>query len=326
VPESETTHGAHHAIVGKLCGQELQDHQQSAAAKFAQALDETPAQTVVLSSEALEGFLRNRGYAKTFFGRIRELNLEPKLVLLPRNQPQWINSSYSSMVKGFRRSEPFEIFALAAAQQLTSRFSPWLELADAYGIELIARPFTSEIIACGVVPEFLQTIGINSSEFRDAQIRRNEAAGPFTIAVARGVLRLICGTSRQLKWLQARRCKAKLATYLWGKGLADSGYCGLTTALARHIEQQLRSDNDKFAQRVWGKPWAEIFAADVDVEFIPNDFEVRRPSWSTARRLRRTIGEMKAVVEEILLDPALAVEAPWNDLRRWAGWAPTTNI
>jgi hypothetical protein len=129
VPESETTHGAHHTIVGKLCGQELQQAQQSAAAKFAQALEETQAQTVVLSSEALEGFLRNRVYAKTFFSRIRELNLEPKLVLLPRNQPQWINSSYSSMVKGFRRSESFESFALGTAQQLTSKFSPcssWL--------------------------------------------------------------------------------------------------------------------------------------------------------------------------------------------------------
>jgi hypothetical protein len=322
VPESETTHGAHHALVGKLCGQELQAEQQSVAAKFAQALDKTPAQIVVLSSEALEGGLRNRDYAKTFFSRIRELNLEPKLILFPRNQPQWINSSYSSMIKGFRRSESFEAFASGVTQLPTAKFSRWIELADVYAAELIAVPFTSETVTRGVVPAFLKSIGISASEFRDAQIRRNEAVGPFTVSVARSVLRLICETGKQLKWLQARRCKAKLAAYLREKGLADSGYCGLTTALARRIEEQLKSDNDAFAERIWSKPWAEIFGADVSEEFTPNDFEMRRPGWSTARRLRRTICEMTVAAEEILRDPALAVEASWNDLRRWTGWAP----
>jgi hypothetical protein len=29
-------------------------------------------------------------------------------------------------------------------------------------------------------------------------------------------------------------------------------------------------------------------------------------------------------VQEILLDPALAVEAPWNDLRQRSGWISRT--
>ena len=45
---------------------------------------------------------------KAFFNRVRELNLEPKLILFPRNQPQWINSSYADTVKSFRRSDSFE--------------------------------------------------------------------------------------------------------------------------------------------------------------------------------------------------------------------------
>jgi hypothetical protein len=314
VPESETKRGAHHALVGKLCGQELRDDQQSAAAKFARALAETPFEAVIISSEALQGLLRNREYAKVFFTRIGELNLEPRLILFPRNQSQWINSSYSSVVKTFRRCEPFRAFALGVTRHPGVKFSPWIELADAYGAELIARPFTKETIARGVVPEFLLAIGIDSSQFQDAEIRRNEAAGPFTVSVARNVLRSIGGTGT-LKWLQARRCKTKLAAYLGEKGLADTGYCGLTTALARHIEGELGSDNAAFAQRVWGRPWAEIFAADIDEEFMPNDFEICRPGWFTERRLRRATREMTAIAEQVMLDPALAVEAPWNELR-----------
>jgi len=322
VPESGSNHGAHHALARKLCGQQLQAHQQSAAADFARALDETPSEVVIVSSEALEGLLRNRYYAKEFFTRMRKLDLEPKLVLFPRNQSQSINSRYAEVVKGFRRCEPFKAFVQGVTQSLRLRYSPLIELADAFDAELIACPFTGETIAHGVVPEFLRAIGIDPSQFLDTNVRRNQGAGPFTVAVARDASRLMGGPGKQLKWLQAKQCKTKLAAYLEENGLADAGYCGLTTALARQIEREFRPDNDAFAQRVSGRPWAEIFAADIYQEFTPNDFEMCRPDESTERQLERAIREMTAIVEEILLDPVLAVEAPWNDLLRRAGWTP----
>jgi len=151
VPESEANHGAHHALARKLCGQELRDHEQSAAADFARALDETPSEAVIVSSEALEGLLRNRDYARAFFTRIRELNLEPKLLLFPRNPSQQINSLYSSVVRRFRRSEPFEVFVQEATQRFGFRYSPLIELAGTHDTELIAQPFTrkpSAIVSC----------------------------------------------------------------------------------------------------------------------------------------------------------------------------------
>jgi hypothetical protein len=318
VPESETKHGAHHAIVKKLCGQELGGHRESSAVKAIQAIVETPSKAIVISSEALEGIPRSGDHARIFFNRIRELNLEPKLVLFPRNQSQWINSIYSSSVKTFRRSDAFQEFAAAAAatRYQNLKFSTWIELADAHDIELIARPFTKETIARGVVPEFLLAVDISPSQFRDTEVRRNEGAGPFTVSIAREVMRSLGVVDNRLKWLQAMRCKAKLATYLGEKKLADTGYCGLSSTMARRIEGELQPDNDAFAQRAWGRRWAEIFAADIREEFKPNDFEICRPGWAIRRRLRRAVREMKAIVHEILLDPSLATKAPWNDLRK----------
>ena len=325
VPESGPNYGAHHALARKLCGQDLPAHQQSAAANFARALDETPSEAVIISSEALGGLLRNPDYARAFFTRIRELNLEPKLVLFPRNPSQRINSSYSSVVRTFRRSESFEAFVHGVTHSFVLRYSPLIKLADANDAELIARPFTRKTIADGIVPEFLQAIGLERSQFREANVRRNEAAGPFTISVARGVLRLINGPGKHLKWMQAVRCKFKLAAYLEENRWVDAGYCGLTTTRARQIEQELQADNDVFAQRVWGKPWAEIFAADIRQEFTPNDFEMCPPDEATERRLERAIREMTDIAEEVLLDPALADEATWNDLLGRAGWTPRAN-
>jgi hypothetical protein len=87
----------------------------------------------------------------------------------------------------------------------------------------------------------------------------------------------------------------------------------LTTALARHIETEWRPDNDAFAQEAWGRSWAEVFAAEVGREFKPNDFEICPPGWAVRRRLRRAVRDAKATVQGILLDPALAIEAPWTD-------------
>jgi hypothetical protein len=320
VPESGTLHGAHHTLGRKLCGQPLPDQQDLAAITFARDLEETPSEAVIISSETLDGLLRNAEYAKNFFRRIEELNLIPKLVLFPRNQPETINSSYAEAVKSFCVSQPFESLAQGLAQRPALRYSPLLQLTDAYHAELIVRPFTGKTIAHGAIPEFLEAIGVDASQFPDTNVRRNQSVGPFTVGVARGVSDSIGRTGQQFKWRQAMRCKTELATYLEQRALADTAYCGLTTALARHIEATCRPDNDAFAERVWNISWDEMFADDLGRKFVPNDFAVCEPDEPTKRLLARAIDEMTVIVQEIMLDPVLAVEAPWNDLQQRAGW------
>jgi hypothetical protein len=319
VPESETKRGAHHTLAEGLAGLDVGEHRQPLVTRSIRAIAETPAGAIIISSEALEGLLRNRQHTEAFFNRICELDLEPKFVLFPRNQPQWINSSYASSVKSFRRSDSLPPGVLGFAQSPQARFSRWIELAETHNAELITRPFSNEILRRGVIPEFLRSVGITSSQFRDSEIRRHEAVGPFTVSVAREVLRSI---GKRLTWLQARRCKVKLAEYLHQNRIVDGRYCGLTTAMARDVEEELRSDNDAFAQRVWGKSWADVFAVDLSEEFTPNDFEIRRPDWFTARRLHRAIRTMKSRADEILRDPEMAVEAPWNDIALRSGLVP----
>jgi hypothetical protein len=316
VPESETKRGAHHALAEGLAGLDVGAHREPLVTRSIRAIAETPARTIIISSEALEGLFGSRQNTQTFFNRIHELNLQPKLILFPRNQPQWINSSYSSSVKSFRRSDSFESGALRFAQSPNARFSRWIELAEAHGAELIARPFNKETLRHGVIPEFLSAIGIISSQFRDRTVRRNEAVGPFTVSVAREVLRSI---GKKMTWLQAKKCKVELAEYLRHNNRMDTGYCGLSNALAQTVQEKLRSDNDVFAQQVWRKSWADVFTADLSEQFTPNDFEVRRPDWFTARQLRRAVSKMTEFARQKLLDPDLGVDAPWNDVAHRTG-------
>ena len=316
VPESENIHGGHHPLVRRLCGQPVPPHQRDTAARFARAVKDTICEAVVISSEALDGLLVNRDCPRQFFGRMEELNLEPKLVFFPRNQSQLMNSRYTEVTMALHRSESFETFVQAEIRHPSFRYAHLITLAHAFSSKLIPEPFTEETITRGVVPNFLRAIGIDPLQFPDTKVRRNQGAGPFTISVARDVLRSLGCEGQGLTWLQASRSGKMLAVYLDKKGLADTGYCGLTTALARHIETEWQPDNDAFAQEAWGRSWAEVFAVDVGREFRPNDFEICPPGWTVGRRLRRAVREMKAMVQEILLDPALVVKAPWNDLRK----------
>jgi hypothetical protein len=324
VPDSGTTQGAHHPLARTLCGQPLPKHRQSAAAKFVRQLDDEPSDAVIVSSETLAPLFKQTEHTNAFFARIAELNLEPKLVICPRHQPQWINSRYAEAVRHCTMSEPFESFARAAAQRTSVMYLPFVKLADTYGAEIIARPFTAQTIADGVVPTFLNAIGIDAAQFGDTNVRRNEAVGPFTVAAGRGVARALAGAGKQLKRRQAARCKIELGAYLEKERLADSGYRGLTTALAREIEQLCRADNDAFAQRVWGARWDEVFAGDVDRDFTPNDFDLCKPDDATEQLVSRAVNELLPIVEKIMCDPALAVDESWNDPRQRVKWTQDT--
>ena len=313
VPDSGNIHGGHHPLVRRLCGQPVPPHQRDTMATFACAIKDTICEVVVISSEALDGLLVNGDCARQFFGRLEELNLEPKLVFFPRNQSQLMNSRYTQEIMALHRSESFETFVQAEIRHPSFRYSHLIALADAFNSKLIAKPFTEETITRGVVPEFLRAIEIDPLPFQDMNVRRNQGAGPFSISVARDVLRLLGSEGRRLTWAQALQCEKKLTAYLDKKSWADSGYCGLTTALTRRIETECRPDNDAFAQEAWGRSWAEVFAADVGRQFKPNDFEICLPGWAVRQRLRRAVRDMKATVQEILLDPAFAIEAPWTD-------------
>ena len=77
VPESETKRGAHRALAEALAGLDVGEHREPLVARSIAAIAETPALTIIISSETLEGLFRNRKNTTAFFNRIQELNLQP---------------------------------------------------------------------------------------------------------------------------------------------------------------------------------------------------------------------------------------------------------
>src|SRR6266478_2356401 len=60
VLESDTKRGAHHTLAEGLAGLEVGKHREPLVARSIAAIAVTPAQAIIISSEALEGLFRNR--------------------------------------------------------------------------------------------------------------------------------------------------------------------------------------------------------------------------------------------------------------------------
>jgi hypothetical protein len=316
VPESRSP--SHRPLALALCGESLPEQQRSAADDFARELNSSSADKVVISSEAMNRFLKIPRVANRFFASLAKLDLVPHLVLFPRNQPQLLNSGYVQMVKTFHLAEPFDAFALKHKGWFAT-YSWWLKIASSHGAKLIAIPFTAATIADGVVPAFLSAIGLNPKQFSNPHVRQNEAVGPLTVSIARHVLSAIDIDGAGLTLMQAVRCERALEQHVGALRVEDAGYCGLTTALAQQIEAECLRDNDAFAMHLWGRPWHEIFASDIGQDYTPSDFLIASPSKQATQLTLESVAKLIPLAVAVRQDPSLALDAPWNDRSRYIG-------
>jgi hypothetical protein len=311
VPRSGTAPGGSHGpLANWLCGTPHPRHyvpkeleQEIAAA--------APDAAVIISSESLNAQLGFRDVANAFFRSLAALDLKPRLLLFPRHQPQWFNAIYSQLVKSFRFAEPLP--TLIVRKWVDDNYLRWIALADAHGVDLIARPYT-RAARRAIVPEFLSAIGAGATCLTSSSERHNQTVGPFTIAVATRVNHEL---GRGLTALQAGRCKRILERYLARKALADDGYVGLTTDLARQMEADSRDNNDAFSQRLWDRPWNEVYCDDVCSDFAPNDYALAGVPPHKRVPLEQAVTRIARHAAEALKDPALAVDEPWNDPLRF---------
>ena len=282
-------HGGHNGLALWLGGD---PRLEKTGPRFAMELNASDAEVVVISSEKIAKRLLNRDFITTLFDRLWALNLEPRIIMTVRNQPQLFNSAFGQLTKSFRWSGTFEEFL--TCQEITApTFN--MHIADAiaaYDAPLIVLGHSSDIM-----PSFLAAIGAPDLALTCAASQRiNQSVGPLTVEVARTVQREL----PQLTAPESNECWRILKAILHRTGLADVGYCGLTTQTAREIEMTFADHNNAFAARVWGRQWAEVFGSEIGREFQPNDYQITGVPSDTKATLSRLTTEAKEQCEEIL--------------------------
>lgn len=304
VPESgQGESGAHRALAYALAGVPL-DPNADVEQDFLREVRDSAADCVLLSSEFMWPLLGVPAQGRRLLECLRSLDLDIALLLYVRNQPQYLNSSYVQQVKTFHCADEFSGFAGRARRKESKyAYSQWIDFSAKHGVGLVARPFSEPVRTSGVTQDFLSTIGLSSSDGFDVAVERNVSDGPFSVEVARTVLRRI-GGPKKLARPQLDKCRSVVRSELGRRRIDDGRYCGLTTSLAAEIEQQYDEDNSRFAQFAWGKPWHAIFEFDLNQSFEPNDYSMTGIPADRRLYLAETLESLETRIAAVTGHPA----------------------
>jgi len=300
VPESgQSRNGAHRILVHELAGRPL-DETEGVSQKFDHEVRKSDAHTVLISSEFMWPILRVPSQAERLIGHIRAMGFDVSLVVYLRNQPQFINSSYVQASTALQQGDEFLPFVNRGfARNNHYAYSHWITIAERHGLTVLARPFSQTVRRGGVLEDFLTTIGVPSPGKFDTAVERNRSAGPFTVAVARELVRRI-GTPGRLTPRQTAACRKAFRAEFRQLDIDDYDYCGLTTPLAAEIEQRYFDDNARFAAFAWGTSWQEMFSSDLGQSYEVNDYAVTGVPPERRALMAEVLGRLEPEIDAVL--------------------------
>ncbi len=266
--------GVHPSLAHHLAGLPSRPEWAGAEAGFLRELEATVPHTVLISAEILWGVVAEESRLEHLVGRLRGLDFDIAILCYVRNQPQFLNSSYSQGIRTFRHAKPFDRFVRRhLGEGRRSAYSQRIEAARRHGVEFLARPYTDEVRKAGVIDDYLAAVGATLPRDGAQDFQMNRSVGPFYVALARRLFHRALGGRKPTR-KRARACSNLLKERLDAIGIRESAYCGLSAPLVSEIQDAHRQDNERFAALAWRKPWSDVFAADLQRDYVTNDYAV----------------------------------------------------
>jgi len=256
---------------------------------------------ILLSSELIET-LMNRN-ASQIFDFLSGAGFRVKFIFYVRNTPQLLNSQYSQLVKTYRIDVPFKEFIKDRLAKLPVKSATsLLDVLDEKKVERLIRPYDERIRKVGVVADFLECVGLKDFGADKTIERTNESVGPVALEAGRRSIREITGGAVNLGQLHATKCGKMLRASLAEVGFREPSYNGLSNDIAQRIQRAHQRVNDQFAQRAWGKTWADVFAADIGGNHVSNDLLDRQPTLSELEALYEILEKLLPRIKSLAVD------------------------
>lgn len=201
-------------------------------------------------SELLD-FLDERGFQLQLFAFLRD-------------QPTYLNSRYTQLIKRLYFSISFQSYL---AKTMRSGGESSCDFEDLFGEAL-----ASNRVVCKFLPfrsgegdpceRLLQAIGIvNCADLKPLDQRINAQPGWQAVWIAHHIARELRHKHPQA-W-KSSSCKARIRHSLESislqRGWQAEPFQGLDEELLSRLEARYGSSNDRFAQRVWGCSWRDVF-------------------------------------------------------------------
>ena len=222
---------------------------------------------ILITSENFENISQDRElleYLGDFFSR---LGFDIRVLVVVRPQTGLINSGYTEQIRRLLHRKTFPEAVETALNHRNQKydmnlnFRYWMEYFDCQFI-----PLNDDVRAKGLDRVFFEKLGLADKAL--ARLRggeaANEAPGPKTVEAARtirSILENLAGRDLKAKnltgGLAIRRTLMRRSTKL---GWNDTKFYGYDEKLFRRVDAHFREANDRFSQRVFGRPWSEMFS------------------------------------------------------------------
>lgn len=255
-------------------------------------------------------------------GFLKERGVGLHLVAFVRDQPAYLNSRYTQLLKRFYFALPFERYL---SQTMRAGGESECDYERLFG-EALDR---SEV-RCSLLPfrggeadpceRLLQAIGVAScADLDPLNERANAQPGWQAVWIAQRIARGL--QSHHLEAWRDAACKLRIRRGLELmaeiQGWPAEPFQGLSEPLLDRLEHRYGASNDRFASRVWGYSWRELFP---------------RPTPSPSPEAPRSVEERRRLIvlaDQLLADGLASLKRPdqaeriiskgmrWNTMPPW---------
>jgi hypothetical protein len=234
---------------------------------------------------------------------LTRMDMQLELVAFIRDQPTYLNSRYTQLLKRFYLSLTFQRYVqqtlLHGGESRCDYMEMFSEVLERPEVRCHFLPFRSgETDPC---QRLLQAIGVSDLEgFTPLPAEANVQPGWQAVWIAQRVSRQLAEQHPQA-WGDSSaklRMRERLERMAAEQGWQAEPFQGLTESLLTQIEERYRSSNDLFARRVWGCGWRELFPRPIP------------PAMPMRPRSREERQQLLALVDDVLKEGIQPVSAP----------------
>lgn len=250
----------HQAFGETLDGRRAAHERAECLTALSQVLERTEADTVILSYEDFAQQHRRFGVPQVLRSVLSRHGFAMEVAVVVKAPSEHLNSLYSHRAQLIAETRSFSDFG--ERMWRSSRFDydalvePWLTAA---GGRISAIPLRDRRSDAAMVERFIAAIGLEGRigaliGQNERNLVENRSPGPIAVEASR---RLRAARIHRQAEGHPRQIGRFIDERAWARGWDATPFRGNDPALLAHIDAHFGPANDRFAQRVWGKPWAD---------------------------------------------------------------------
>lgn len=249
---------------------------------------------VLISAEQFSTRFGNAPFVEKLGRLCTALGYAPHVIAYVRPQAAAINAMYTQHVKNLLAVGPFHEYfkdQLAAPKNRYPRLFAALRADPRF--RLTVRPYSRQIIAAGLVEDFLATLGVPANDlgFTHSRDFENVTPGAKTIFAFRQIRRQLADRRPMPGQAILSGLTPPLVAAAGRRGWNATKFDGIDDMRLRRAHAHFAKSNETFAQSTWNTSWHDVFPEEKDRRAKPSIFVFKDASPAEQAEIREFVRE-----------------------------------